>query len=224
MLVKTTSPIMVLIGVFCDVFLHSWKQKQPPYSGNEEEKCFKRVIIVSCAKNGVEETEEHLFFDCPSAVCRWISLGISWEDNSNIHQKLFLSKQVFAQSFFMEIFVVGARCIWNERNDLIFNRKSPCLAVWNAPFETLIFDHLIRIKPALHPSIKLVADGWCWFVLRERYCWLVVDGWFVLREKYCWLVANKPNEQGETPCNCVCLLFYFLLFGCYLPNCLLGLV
>jgi hypothetical protein len=41
-----------------------------------------------------------------------------------------------------------------------------------------------------------VADGWCWFVLRERYCWLVADGWFVLREKYCWLVVGKPNEQG----------------------------
>jgi hypothetical protein len=23
---------------------------------------------------------------------------------------------------------------------------------------------------------------------------VVVDGWFVLREKYCWLVADKPNE------------------------------
>jgi hypothetical protein len=42
-----------------------------------------------------------------------------------------------------------------------------------------------------------VGDGWCWFVLREKYCWLVVVGWFVLREKYCWLVADKPSEQGE---------------------------
>jgi hypothetical protein len=42
----------------------------------------------------------------------------------------------------------------------------------------------------------LVADGWCWFVLREKYCWLVAGGWFVLREKYCWLVADKPSEQG----------------------------
>jgi hypothetical protein len=57
----------------------------------------------------------------------------------------------------------------------------------------------------------LVADDWCWFVLREKYCWLVVGGWFVLREKYCWLVvggwfvlrekycwlvADKPSEQG----------------------------
>jgi hypothetical protein len=41
-----------------------------------------------------------------------------------------------------------------------------------------------------------VADGWCWFVLREKYCWLIAGGWFVLREKYCWLVADKPNEQA----------------------------
>jgi hypothetical protein len=25
---------------------------------------------------------------------------------------------------------------------------------------------------------------------------LVAVGWFVLREKYCWLVADKPSEQG----------------------------
>jgi hypothetical protein len=28
----------------------------------------------------------------------------------------------------------------------------------------------------------LVADGWCWFVLREKYCSLVAVGWFVLRD------------------------------------------
>jgi hypothetical protein len=42
--------------------------------------------------------------------------------------------------------------------------------------------------------VWLVADGWCWFVLRKKYCWLVAGDWFVLREKYCWLVADKPNE------------------------------
>jgi hypothetical protein len=44
--------------------------------------------------------------------------------------------------------------------------------------------------------VWLVADGWCWFVLREKYCWLVAGGWFFLREKYCWLVADKPSERG----------------------------
>jgi hypothetical protein len=46
--------------------------------------------------------------------------------------------------------------------------------------------------------VWLVAGCWCWFVLREKYWWLVASGWFVLREKYYWLVADKPNEQGET--------------------------
>jgi hypothetical protein len=45
--------------------------------------------------------------------------------------------------------------------------------------------------------VWLVVDGWCWFVLREKYCWLVADGWFVVREKYCWLVADKPSEQAD---------------------------
>jgi hypothetical protein len=27
---------------------------------------------------------------------------------------------------------------------------------------------------------------------------LVAGGWFVLREKYCWLVADKPSEQAES--------------------------
>jgi hypothetical protein len=40
-----------------------------------------------------------------------------------------------------------------------------------------------------------VVDGWCWFVLREKYRWLVAGGWFVLRENYCWLVVDKPSEQ-----------------------------
>jgi hypothetical protein len=25
---------------------------------------------------------------------------------------------------------------------------------------------------------------------------LVAGGWFVLKEKYCWLVADKPSEQA----------------------------
>jgi hypothetical protein len=41
-----------------------------------------------------------------------------------------------------------------------------------------------------------LADGWCRFLLREEYCWLVAGGCFVLREKYCWLVGDKPSEQG----------------------------
>jgi hypothetical protein len=56
-------------------------------------------------------------------------------------------------------------------------------------------------------KVLLLVDGWCWFVLREKYCWLVAGGSFVLREKYCWLVADKPSEQGETYGNIPIHLF-----------------
>jgi hypothetical protein len=29
------------------------------------------------------------------------------------------------------------------------------------------------------------------------WLWLVAGGWFVLREKYCWLVSDKPSEQAR---------------------------
>jgi hypothetical protein len=44
-----------------------------------------------------------------------------------------------------------------------------------------------------------VPDGWCWFVLREVYCWLVAGGWFVVREKYYWLVAKTVSSNHADP-------------------------
>jgi hypothetical protein len=32
----------------------------------------------------------------------------------------------------------------------------------------------------------LVADGWCWFVLREEYCWLVAAG--------CWWLIHSERK------------------------------
>jgi hypothetical protein len=56
--------------------------------------------------------------------------------------------------------------------------------------------NIAEAPPTWSLFVWLVVDGWCWFVLREKYCWLVAGGWFVVREKYCWLVADKPSEQA----------------------------
>jgi len=57
---------------------------------------------------------------------RWFALGIIWDENANIHEKLYIAKQGFMQPFFfMEVFMIGAWCLWNERNDLIFNGNVP---------------------------------------------------------------------------------------------------
>jgi hypothetical protein len=39
--------------------------------------------------------------------------------------------------------------------------------------------------PQIHSLFGwLVADGWCWFVLREQYCWLVAAGcWWLVRSE-----------------------------------------
>jgi hypothetical protein len=41
--------------------------------------------------------------------------------------------------------------------------------------------------------VWLVADVWCWFVLREKYCWLVAGGWFVVRETAGWRLISQGN-------------------------------
>jgi hypothetical protein len=82
---------------------------------------------VMC-QDGIEETTEHLSFDCQTAACKWFALGISWDEFHNPHQKIYLAKQAFPHPFFMEIFMIGAWCIWNERNRLIFSSKSPCIS------------------------------------------------------------------------------------------------
>jgi hypothetical protein len=102
---------------------------------------------------GAEETLEHLFFDCPSATCRWLALGINWATNSNVHQKIYIARQAFVEPFFMEIFLIGAWCIWNERNDLIFNKKQPSLASWMDSFKLLVYNHFCRIKSSFHISL-----------------------------------------------------------------------
>jgi hypothetical protein len=55
--------------------------------------------------------------------------------------------------------------------------------------------------------VWLVVDGWCWFVLREKYCWLLAGGWFVLREKYCCLVADKPMFTCPPPPTPLLIMF-----------------
>jgi hypothetical protein len=41
----------------------------------------------------------------------------------------------------------------------------------------------------------LVIDGWCWFVMREKYCWLITSGWFVLRENTAgWWLISQANR------------------------------
>jgi hypothetical protein len=48
--------------------------------------------------------------------------------------------------------------------------------------ESFFFTFLLHQKLSLFGW--LVADGWCWFVLREEHCWLVAAGcWWLIRSE-----------------------------------------
>ena len=109
---------------------------------------------VLCHDNW-EETIKHLLFSCTCTTSRWFALGIVQRDDGNIHEKLSAAKQNFPCPFFMEVVMIGAWYIWNERNALIFNGKAPSLLAWKASFKKEVGDHLCRIKPSLRESISL---------------------------------------------------------------------
>ena len=83
---------------------------------------------VLCHEN-VEETTSHLFFDCLTAITRWFSIGIIWDDSLDINQKIENKKAEFGSPFFMEIFMVAAWCIWKEIYSLIFDGKIPSVSL-----------------------------------------------------------------------------------------------
>lgn len=110
-------------------------------------------------QNDIEETIDHLFFFCPASTARWFALGIIWDSNADIHERLHTARQEFLQPFFMEIVMIAAWGIWNERNAFIFNKKVPNFSLWKAAFKKVILDHFCRIKPALHESIRQWLDA-----------------------------------------------------------------
>jgi hypothetical protein len=65
----------------------------------------------------------------------------------------------FPTPFFMEIFMIGAWCIWNERNAQIFDGKVPNLSSWKASFKKEVNAHLFRIKQSLHQSVHSWLDA-----------------------------------------------------------------
>ena len=97
-------------------------------------KFLENYSCVMCSSN-TDETLEHLFFDCPSAAARWYKLGIVWDDEAVMHHKLLIAKNDFPFPFFMEVFMVAAWCLWNERNAVVFSGRTPSLSSWNVAFK-----------------------------------------------------------------------------------------
>ena len=69
----------------------------------------------------------------------------------------------------------------------------------NSAHKIMIHKYNKHLNRCVH---LVVTGGWCWFVMREQYCWLagswwlVASGWcwFNMREQYCWLVGWQAKR------------------------------
>lgn len=77
-------------------------------------------------QDGVEETIEH-FFRVLGAASRWFALSIIWLDSITIFQRIISAKEASPHPFFMEVFMIGASCIWVGINRFIFDGIVPSL-------------------------------------------------------------------------------------------------
>jgi hypothetical protein len=75
------------------------------------------------------------------------------------------------------------------------NRCAVLLHLWLHLFERTKF--LLCIKHIFASFGWLVADGWCWFVVREKYYWLVGGWWLVLNwcERKALLTGWEPASR-----------------------------
>jgi hypothetical protein len=46
----------------------------------------------------------------------------------------------------MEIFMIGAWTICNERNDYVFNHKPPSYALWKARFKSEVRENYVKLR------------------------------------------------------------------------------
>jgi len=55
-----------------------------------------------------DETAMHLFFDCKSSISRWTAIGIHWQQQDNIFERLQHQRNSFEGPYFMDIFMIAA--------------------------------------------------------------------------------------------------------------------
>lgn len=79
---------------------------------------------------GVNETIQHLFFECPFAQDCWLRLGIHWDMTVAIRDRIACARSSHNIPCIMEIILIAALELWKIRNDKVFQRKDPAPSVW----------------------------------------------------------------------------------------------
>ena len=108
---------------------------------------------------GVVETRDHLFFGCSFAADCWNLVGIDWDLQRPILDRIRRAQSSFNGACFLEIFACAVWNIWKVRNELIFQNIQPSHGRWKGKFRADLLLHQFRVKKALVlPLLQWISD------------------------------------------------------------------
>lgn len=73
-----------------------------------------------------------LFFECSFSQHCWGALGIHWDLQLPISDRLLAARATWASGLFGEVFTLAAWAIWSERNAKVFDDLNPSFVSWRA--------------------------------------------------------------------------------------------
>jgi len=115
-------------------------------------------LCVLC-DDGMEETIDHLFFQCRFAKQCWDKLGVSWVTEDDLSKRIERSRQMAGLPFFMEIFLIAAWELWKIRNRLVFDGIQATFSRWLRNFKEEAGLQSYRLKDSDRVLVCLWLDA-----------------------------------------------------------------
>ena len=115
-------------------------------------------LCVLC-DDGMEETIDHLFFQCRFPKQCWDKLGVSWVTEDDLSKRIERSRQMAGLPFFMEIFLIAAWELWKIRNRLVFDSIQATFSRWLQNFKEEASLQSYRLKDSDRVLVCLWLDA-----------------------------------------------------------------
>jgi retron-type reverse transcriptase len=116
------------------------------------------TTCVMCT-SGSLETLHHLFFECPFAQQCWSRIDISWDNSLELLDRFMHARARHLIPFFTEATFIVAWELWKIRNDKVFARRDPTIALWWSNFKSQCLLQSVRFKDDLRSSFCVWLDA-----------------------------------------------------------------
>ena len=114
--------------------------------------------------NGIEETLQHLFFQCPLALACWNLLQVTQVDSYSFFGTIENIKSQLSSSIFMSLSILLCWTIWTARNDLIFSRNSTIFGAVQSYFQKRTLVAYASSQGKTQTSVRRM-DKLLWLIL-----------------------------------------------------------